>query len=117
MHTERNMRGCRIFARDALGGDPGCPQPLPIPINQLGKKGRIVDFTEYFKKSGGITAREYMERYGVVEKKAIKELNLFTGLKNKSPKFKYTVQERDIIFEVQDSIGYTSGGAPFASAE
>ena len=87
---------------------------LAITVNS---KRSIVYFTEYFKKSGGITAREYMERYGVVEKKAIKELNLFTGLKNKSPKFKYTVQERDIIFEVQDSIGYTSGGAPFASAE
>lgn len=107
--------GCRIFAHDALGGDPGCPEPVLVLTRQMDKEGRFLDIKEYLKIEGGITAWEYMERYGVGEKKAIRELNMLTGLTNRSPKFRYTDPRDDIIASIQDSIGHTSGGVPFTS--
>ena len=109
--------GCRVFAHDATGGDPGCPQPLPPPLKKLGKYGRRIDIREYLEKNGAVTAREYMERYGVGEKKALKELNSITGSANRNPRFGYAIPAYDIISDIQDSIGYTSGGVPFASYE
>jgi hypothetical protein len=81
----------------------------------MDKECRFLDVREYLKKAGGITAWEYMERYGVGEKKAIRELNMIAGLTNRSPKFRYPDPREDIIASIQDSIGYTSGGVPFAS--
>ena len=109
--------GCRVFAHNTIGGDPGCPEPQPPPLKVLGKYGRYLDIREYLEKTGTITAREYMVRYGVAEKKAIKELNSITGFVNRSPKFEYPLPAYDIISDIQDVIGYTSGGAPFASYE
>jgi len=109
--------GCRVFAYNPLGGDPRCPEPLPAPLRQLGKNGRSVDILYYLKITGTITAREYMERYGVGERKAIKELNSITRSVNRSPKFGYTLPGYDIISEIQDVIGYTPGGVPFVSSE
>ncbi|MBL7112432.1 MAG: radical SAM protein [Bacteroidales bacterium] len=110
--------GCRVFAHNPpRGGDPGCPDPLPPPLKQLGKYGRCLDTREYLEKTGTITAREYMVRYGVEERKAIKELNAITGSDNRSPKIGYTLPRDDIISDIQDSIGYTSGGVPLASYE
>ncbi|NIM77455.1 MAG: SPASM domain-containing protein [Candidatus Aminicenantes bacterium] len=36
--------GCRVFAADAVGGDPGCPDPIIPELPQLGKTGRSLDF-------------------------------------------------------------------------
>jgi len=109
--------GCRVFAHNPHGGDPGCPEPHPPPLKLLGKYGRCVDIREYLEKKGTITAREYMVRYGVGERKAIKELNSITGSVTRSPKFEYAFSRYDIISEIQDSIGYTPGGIPFTSNE
>jgi hypothetical protein len=109
--------GCRVFSHNALGGDPGCPEPMPVPARQMSKDVRFLDIKEYLKNEGGMTAWEYMERYGVGEKKAIRELNMLTGMKNRSPRFRYTDHPDNIIPSIQESIGYTSGGAPFASYE
>jgi len=57
--------GCRVFATDALGADPGCPAPLLSPPEHQ----------------------------------------------------KYVNKMDDIIWDIQESIGYTEGGAPYATFE
>jgi radical SAM protein with 4Fe4S-binding SPASM domain len=61
--AKRFCGGCRIFATDALGSDPGCPEPL-------------------YRKGAEPINDDY-----------------------------------DIIDEIQDMIGFTSGGYPYASRE
>ncbi|MFQ5722533.1 MAG: SPASM domain-containing protein, partial [Candidatus Aminicenantales bacterium] len=39
-----NCGGCRVFASDGLGGDPGCPEPLLPPLTQLDKIGRSLEW-------------------------------------------------------------------------
>lgn len=116
--------GCRVFADDALGADPGCPEPLLRPIRELGKDGRVADFKQYIEGYGSITVGEYMERYGVGQRRAVAELKRFPELYRGDPKStgrrkidRYEFIEDDIIAEIQDSIGYTSGGFPYASRE
>lgn len=118
-----SCRGCRIFAMDGLGGDPGCPEPLLPPLTQLGKIGRGLDLAGYLRMHRVISVGEYMERYGVGQKTAIRELNACsqassrTGKAVRKKKDVYEYVEGDIIRDIQDSIGYTSGGVPFASYE
>ncbi|MGI9863028.1 SPASM domain-containing protein [Moorella naiadis] len=57
--------GCRLFAADALGADPGCPDPLLSPSEHQ----------------------------------------------------KYINKEDDIIWEIQESIGHTDWGFPYATFE
>ncbi len=66
--------GCRAFAHDALGGDPGCPAPQKPPLQHCGQKNRILDFASYIQLRGQVTVGEYMNRYGVGQKNAIKEM-------------------------------------------
>jgi len=115
--------GCRIFAMDGLGGDPGCPEPLLPSLRQIGKVGRRLDLPKYLKKHRIISVGEYMKRYGVGQKTAIKELKdspqttntAGRPVRKKTDAYEYV--EDDIIRDIQDSIGYTSGGVPFASYE
>ena len=115
--------GCRIFAMDGLGGDLGCPQPLLPSLTQIGKRGRSLDLAEYLKEHYCISVGEYMERYGVSQKTAIKELNGFscavstTGKSARKKQDTYEYISEDIVRDIQDSIGCTSGGIPFASYE
>jgi radical SAM protein with 4Fe4S-binding SPASM domain len=39
--------GCRVFAEDGLGGDPGCPEPLLPPLTRLAKTGRSLYLEGY----------------------------------------------------------------------
>lgn len=41
--AQESCGGCRIFAMDGMGGDPGCPEPLLPPREQLGQAGRQLD--------------------------------------------------------------------------
>ncbi|MFA4889567.1 MAG: SPASM domain-containing protein [Candidatus Omnitrophota bacterium] len=115
--------GCRIFAMDGVGGDSGCPEPLLPSLRQIGKVGRRLDLSEYLKKHHIISVGEYMKRYGVEQKTAIKELKVSPQttsttarpMRKKTDAYEYV--EDDIIKDIQDSIGYTSGGIPFASHE
>ena len=116
--------GCRVFADDAIGADPGCPGPILPQLQSLGKDGRVADFKHYIKESFSITVGEYMERYGVGQRRAISELRRFPELHRSDPKStgrrkidRYEFIEDDIIAETQDSIGCTSGGFPYASRE
>lgn len=115
--------GCRIFAMDGLGGDIECPQPLLPSLTQIGKRGRSLDLSKYLKEHYCICVGGYMERYGVSQKTAIKELNGFsyakstTGKSARKKQDTYEYISEGIIRDIQDSIGYTSGGVPFASYE
>jgi len=115
--------GCRVFAMDGIGGDPGCPETLVPSLQNIGKIGRRLDLMEYGKKNHSISAGEYMRRYGVGQKTAIKELNahfqtVSTSVKSarkKQDTYKFVVD--DIISDIQDSIGCTRSGVPFCSYE
>ena len=115
--------GCRAFANDALGADPFCPGPLWPPLKSLGRHGRKVELAKYISKEGCISVGEYMERYGVGQKTAVKELrNSF--LEKADPEARghkkadcYSKYDDDLVGFIQDSIGYTSGGLPFVTAE
>jgi radical SAM protein with 4Fe4S-binding SPASM domain len=115
--------GCRIFAMDGLGGDFECSQPLLPSLTQIGKRGRSLDLAEYLKEHYCISVGGYMERYGVSHKTAIKELNGFsyavstTGKSERKKQDTYEYIKQDITRDIQDSIGYTSGGIPVASYE
>ncbi len=64
-----------------------------------------------------------MNRYGVSQRKAIKELNTSpclvstTGKSTRKKRDIYQYVENDIILDIQESIGSTSGGVPFVSYE
>jgi len=115
--------GCRVFTSDGLGGDLGCPEPLLPPTTQLGKIGRQLELVKYLKDHRTISVGEYMNRYGVSQRKAIKELNTSpclvstTGKSTRKKRDIYQYVENDIILDIQESIGSTSGGVPFVSYE
>jgi radical SAM protein with 4Fe4S-binding SPASM domain len=113
--------GCRAFAADGWGAEPECPGPLVPPVNQLGKTGRRWDLTRHLRLHGSISVRDYMQQYGVGQKRAIAELRAFgcplssgTGRKQSDI---YLDPTEDVIGDIQDSIGYTRAGFAFASRE
>jgi len=109
--------GCRIFSPDLLGGEKNCPEPQLPPLNRIGKRGRLLDVKRYLNEVYEITAKEYMKRYDVGSKTAIKELNFITGMSNKSIHSLYSCSKEDTIRDIQESIGFTSNGVPYASYE
>ncbi|MCY2990156.1 MAG: SPASM domain-containing protein [Planctomycetota bacterium] len=113
--------GCRVFAADGWGEEPECPGPRVPRLNQLGKAGRRWDLERYLRSHGSISVRDYMQRYGVGQKRAIAELRAFgyflvsgTGRKQSDL---YQGSTEDVIGDIQDMIGCTTGGVPFASRE
>lgn len=121
--AKESCGGCRVFAMGGMGGDPGCPDPALPALERLGKAGRRLDLLKYLKGHLTISVDEYMERYQVSQKTAIKELNVCqeaVSQTGKSAHQKTDVYEyvgEDIIESIQDSIGYTSGGYPYSSYE
>ena len=69
--------GCRVFAADAWGAEPECPGPRVPPPHQLGKAGRRWDLARHLRRHGSISVRDYMQQYGVGQKRAISELRAF----------------------------------------
>jgi len=122
--ASRQCGGCRVFANDALGDDPGCGAPLFPPACNLGREGRQAVLHSYFDRCFSITVDEYMEYFQVGRQKASKELRnaswlmpgnqVAHGRKKIDP---YIKADAYLLEEIQDSIGFTSGGAPFASLE
>ena len=116
--------GCRVFSSDGKGADPNCPQPEVLFLEQLDKTGRKAELREYFKENSSISVEKYMERYGVGRKCATKELeqirwlseasNCFPGARGSTRYYRWI---EEAINDVQDTIGYTSGGVPFATRE
>ncbi|MHB9038802.1 MAG: radical SAM protein [Armatimonadota bacterium] len=116
--------GCRVFARDGLGGEPECVEPVTALLDQLGKTGRRLDLQKYIAGCDCISIGEYMERYGVGQKRASQELRaasdilvLSGGSTGRKQQDVYWSRQLCDLYDMQDSIGYTSGGAPFVSLE
>lgn len=115
--------GCRVFAEDARGADPFCPEPLWPPLQMLGKRGRMVDLEKHIEELVSISVGEYMERYGVGQETAVKELRNCSYLVKADQEATgrkkvdcYAIREDNLVAEIQDSIGDTAGGAPFVTA-
>ena len=111
--------GCRVYAADGWGAEPECPGPRVPPLDQLGKAGRRGDLARYLPSRGSISVRDYMQRYGVGQKRATSELRAFgcplasgTGRKQSDV---YLDPTEDVIGDIQEAIGGTAGGVPFAS--
>lgn len=121
--------GCLALSSSGLGADPGCPEPLLGPPRSLGRDGRVADLQRYLDRHCAITVAECMERYGVGEKRALAELQRAPGLlpvardegskhARKGPRrppsrFEFS----DVISDIQESIGFTSWGFPYATSE
>jgi len=115
--------GSRVFAGDGLGGDPGCPEPVLPPLTQIGKTGRAVDLAAHLRKAGSISVAEYMDRYGVGQRTALKELNasphaVCTSDKPARKKMdSFISSHADTVRSIQDAIGSTPAGVPYAISE
>ena len=116
--------GCRVFSNNRKKEDIGCPEPIIGDIKNCGKYGRKADLKHYFKTHSYINVGTYMERYGVGQKRAVKELKNNDWLVKKydsdtgRKKSDYYMKRiNNTIYEIQDLIGYTSGGVPFAREE
>ena len=117
--------GCRAFAHDALGGDPGCPAPVKPQLRHCGVKGRMVDFADYLELRGQVTVGEYMDRYGIGQKNAIKEIRKIgavpvtprAGRKKKDAYRSTKHSGYNAVRDLQNSIGYTNWGFPYVTEE
>ncbi|MCK8825403.1 radical SAM/SPASM domain-containing protein [Fuchsiella alkaliacetigena] len=116
--------GCPVFSDSGRKADPACPQPMVSHLKQLDSNGRKAEFKRYFEDQYSVSVKEYMERYGVGQKCAVKELRSISYLTKvdkkatgKKQKDRYYSIEEDSIEVVQGAIGYTSGGVPFAGQE
>ena len=116
--------GCRVFSNNRKEEDIGCTEPIIGNIKNCGKYGRKGDLKNYFKTHSYISVGTYIERYGVGQKRAVKELknNYWLIKSNDSDTGRkksdyYMKRINNTIYEIQDLIGYTSGGVPFAREE
>jgi len=122
--------GCPALSSDGFGADPGCPEPLLPPPRHLGPDGRVADVQRYLIGRQSISVSEYMERYGVGQRRAVSELRQCPGLtlvewEGDGPRKgsggrktdRYELLSDRTIRDIQDVIGYTAGGAPYATLE
>lgn len=72
--AKENCGGCRVFSNNRKEEDFGCPEPIIGDIKSCGKYGRSGDLKHYVKTHSYISVGTYMERYGVGQKRAAKEL-------------------------------------------
>lgn len=117
--------GCPVFSQTGKGIDSDCPQPLIVSsLKQIGKYGRRAGLKEHFKNNYLISVADYMEDYGVGQKRAVKELKgtswLVKADKSSTGRKKrdcYCTVEEDAVAGIQESIGHTNGGFPYATRE
>ncbi len=122
--ARKQCGGCRVFAHDALGEDPGCRKPLFPPVQQLGREGRKAALRAYFEKHFSISVGEYMDYFQVGQKKAVKELKNTSWLMQEKAESSgrkkadtYIRTDAYLLEEIQEVIGFTSGGFPYATLE
>lgn len=123
--AHRHCGGCRVFAHCALGEDPGCGAPLFPPARNLGREGRKAVLRSYFERYSSISVEDYMAYFQVGRQKvAARELKNTSWLMPENQESSgrkmtdsYIRTDAYLLEEIQDSIGYTSGGFPFATLE
>ncbi|MDO9535312.1 MAG: radical SAM protein [Bacillota bacterium] len=122
--ARKQCGGCRVFAQNALGEDPGCEDPLFPSVQQLGREGRKAALIEYFKMHFSISVGKYIDYFQVGQNRAIKELKNTAWLRQENPLSSgrkmadsYIRHDSYLLKEVQASIGFTSGGAPYVPLE
>ncbi len=110
----RQCGGCRVFAHDALGEDPGCAEPLFPPARHLGREGRKAALRSYFESHFSISVGQYMDHFHVGQKKALKELNNTGWLMQENKESNgsnkgdtYIGTDAYLPYEIQASIGFT----------
>lgn len=116
--------GCRVFAFNSLGGEPNCPFPVKPPLHSLDKKGRRLSLKEYMDENFSISVEEYMGRYGVEQRRAVRELkeSFHVSLQDQKSKgnnlHDMYISARVInLYEIQSSIGFTGWGFPYMTIE
>jgi len=122
--------GCAALSDDGHGADPGCPEPLLPPLFALGRDGRVADPRRYLRSLSEISVAEYMERYGVGQRRAVSELRRFPGLALAGSEIdekcnraggrnrdRYERVDHDVVGEIQQMIGTTPAGFPYATRE
>ena len=116
--AKHHCGGCRLFAEEIFGGDEGCPDPVFGSLLTLGKYGRRVDLDRLLKEGRReITVGEYMERYGVNQQRAVKELKANPKLEKADPKSK-GVRKRDAYVRIYgDTIAELMEDIPYATYE
>ncbi len=116
--------GCRALSTSGLDADRGCPEPLLPPLNVLGREGRVADLGRYLEGAIGISVGEYMDRYSVGQKRAVSELRRHPDLVladrsggGKRKVDRYELLDPDPVGDIQDMIGRTNWGFPYATRE
>jgi hypothetical protein len=83
----------------------------------------VAELRRFLDHNGSITVAEYMERYDVGQKRAMAELRRFPELRLESGGTgrrrtdRYVPVIDDVIGDIQESIGTTSWGFPYAMRE
>jgi radical SAM protein with 4Fe4S-binding SPASM domain len=115
--------GCRVFAHDVYGAEPVCPDPIMPPLTALGKAGRRLDLARFIEGRGWVGVSEYMQRYGVGRKTALRELSASPNVlpppdlpKKQTPDYFLEAQEA-LIRQTQAGIGCTNAGFPYVTRE
>ncbi len=116
--------GCRVFSDDTLNEDAGCPGPVIKNLRNMNSKERRAELKHYIADHDYITVEQYMERYGVGQKKSARELKNISWLvkKNESD----TGWKKSSCFlsrenwqsqEIEKIIGYNSSSVPRVPSE
>ncbi len=122
--AKKHCGGCRVFAHDAYGEDPGCYDPLYPTTQHLGRDGRKAVLHYYMKEKASISVANYMDYFQVGQKTAVKELRNtdwlmlenFEAKGNKKEDI-YIKADANLLEDIQASIGFTTAGFPYASIE
>ncbi len=122
--AKKHCGGCRVFAHDIFGEDPGCYDPLYPPAQHLDRDGRKAVLHYYMKEKFSISVARYMDYFQVGQKTAVKELKNTDWLmlenekaKGKKKEDTYIRTDAYLLEDIQTSIGFTTAGFPYASIE
>jgi len=115
--------GCRVFAHDVYGAEPACPDPVLPPLTELGPAGRQVDLARFIEGCNRLWVSDYIQRYGVGRKTALRELGKsphvlppFDLPKKQNPDY-FLVEREELIRGIQTGCGCTNAGFPYVTRE
>ena len=116
--------GCRVFSDDTLNEDAGCPGPVIKNLRNMNSKERRAELKHYIADHDYITVEQYMERYGVGQKKSARELKNISWLVKKNESDTgwkksscYLSRQNWQSQEIEKIIGYNSSSVPRVPSE